>query len=258
MKLCSKCKTEKDLSEFNKAKNSADNLSSWCKCCTRYYMKTYRKNNKNILKEYKQNYYRFNKNKIKNKHKNYYNINKDKYSTSQKQYRINNKEKIQRIAKKYYKENKHTIVGQVQTYRKQHRLQINKHTLEKRKTDISYKILCNLRTRICEVIKNNSKSESTKQLLGCTVKFLKKHLEAKFTIGMKWDNHGRGWNNKREWHIDHIKPCASFDLSKLEEQQKCFHYTNLQPLWAKDNLKKGNNYGKCYDKQYNHTYSRSN
>jgi len=47
------------------------------------------------------------------------------------------------------------------------------------------------------------------------------------------------WNNHGEWHIDHIKPCTSFDLSKLSEQKKCFHYKNLQPLWAKDNLSKG-------------------
>lgn len=58
---------------------------------------------------------------------------------------------------------------------------------------------------------------------------------------MTWDNHGRGCNGKglEEWHIDHIKPCASFDLSKSKEQLKCFNYKNLQPLWAEDNLSKG-------------------
>ena len=59
---------------------------------------------------------------------------------------------------------------------------------------------------------------------------------------MTWDNHGNGWygNGMNQWHIDHIIPCASFDLSKEEEQYRCFHYTNLQPLWAYDNLSKGN------------------
>jgi len=59
---------------------------------------------------------------------------------------------------------------------------------------------------------------------------------------MTWDNHGTGHNGKgmKEWHIDHIKPCASFDLSKPSQQRKCFHYSNMQPLWAKDNLKKRN------------------
>lgn len=65
-------------------------------------------------------------------------------------------------------------------------------------------------------------------------KQLKKHLEIKFTKGMSWENYGK-------WHVDHIKPCAKFDLTKESEQRKCFHYTNLQPLWAIDNFKKGAN-----------------
>jgi len=63
------------------------------------------------------------------------------------------------------------------------------------------------------------------KLVGCTIEFIKGYLEAQFEPNMSWDNYG-------EWHIDHILPCASFDLTLPEEQQKCFHYTNLQPLWA--------------------------
>ena len=72
-------------------------------------------------------------------------------------------------------------------------------------------------------------SESTKKLLGCSIEFLKQHLESQFTDGMNWANYGK-------WHIDHILPCASFDKSKPEEQSKCFNYSNLQPLWALDNM----------------------
>ena len=61
------------------------------------------------------------------------------------------------------------------------------------------------------------------------------HLERQFTQGMTKENHG-----KYGWHVDHIKPCSSFDLSDIEQQKLCFHYTNLQPLWAKDNIKKSN------------------
>ena len=60
------------------------------------------------------------------------------------------------------------------------------------------------------------------------------HLEKQFQPGMSWDNHGYDG-----WHVDHIRPCASFDLTDEEQVRKCFHYTNLQPLWAKDNLRKG-------------------
>ena len=70
------------------------------------------------------------------------------------------------------------------------------------------------------------------KLTGCNILFLKEYLEAKFKKGMNWENYG-------VWHVDHIKPCASFNLMKKEEQEKCFHYTNLQPLWAIENIKKG-------------------
>lgn len=78
------------------------------------------------------------------------------------------------------------------------------------------------------------------KLVGCSLEQLKKHLQSKFTKGMTWENYGTGWHGKgmKEWHIDHIRPCASFDLSKASEQKKCFNYSNLQPLWAKDNLSK--------------------
>lgn len=73
------------------------------------------------------------------------------------------------------------------------------------------------------------------ELVGCSIDKLKQHLESKFTEGMSWDNYG-------DWHVDHIKPCASFDLSDPEQQRLCFNYKNLQPLWAADNLSKGDSY----------------
>ena len=67
-----------------------------------------------------------------------------------------------------------------------------------------------------------------------------KKQQKQFKKGMGWNNYGRGWNGKKEWNIDHIRPCASFDLSKENEQLKCFNYKNLQSLWAKENLNKSN------------------
>jgi hypothetical protein len=75
------------------------------------------------------------------------------------------------------------------------------------------------------------KEYSSEIYLGCSIPFLKNHLESKFLSGMSWDNHG-------EWHIDHIVPCAYFDLTKKESQLICFNYANLQPLWAGDNIAK--------------------
>lgn len=92
-----------------------------------------------------------------------------------------------------------------------------------------------LRARILSALKTQftKKTSKLRELLGCDIQILKLHLESQFKPGMSWENHA-----VRGWHIDHIKPCASFDLTKVEEQKKCFHYTNLQPLWWLDNLTK--------------------
>jgi hypothetical protein len=91
-----------------------------------------------------------------------------------------------------------------------------------------------LRDRIRSALKRKTaeKSQKTIDLIGCSISFLMSYLENKFQKGMAWENQG-------QWHIDHIIPCASFDLTLSEEQKKCFHYTNLQPLWAKENMSKG-------------------
>jgi len=106
---------------------------------------------------------------------------------------------------------------------------------ERFKIDPSYKIGFNLRRRIRYVLKNNIKVDKTLNLIGCSVEELWKYLESKFQLGMTRENHG-----KNTWHIDHIRPLSSFDMSKPEQQREAFHYTNLQPLWASDNLKKYN------------------
>ena len=107
--------------------------------------------------------------------------------------------------------------------------------LNRRKKDIIFNIKNKLRTRINDALKYNrvKKSLNTRDYIGCSIEFLKEYLEKQFTEGMSWDNYGL-----YGWHVDHIIPCASFDLTKIEEQRKCFHYTNLQPLWAKENLRK--------------------
>lgn len=116
----------------------------------------------------------------------------------------------------------------------------------RRKNNITYKIIDHLRSRIHSALRSNSKSQHTLDLLGCSSEHLKRYIENQFTDGMTWDNYG-----KEGWHIDHIIPCSYFDLSDPEQQKICFHYTNLQPLWAKDNKKKSS----IYNGQ-KHTYAR--
>lgn len=95
----------------------------------------------------------------------------------------------------------------------------------------------NLRSRVRAAIKSQcgNKAEKTMKLVGCSVVELRKWLENQFVDGMTWENYGK-------WHIDHIKPCSKYDLTLAENQKLCFHFTNLQPLWGPDNLKKGSSY----------------
>lgn len=101
-------------------------------------------------------------------------------------------------------------------------------------SDFNFKLSDILRSRLNKAIKNNQKAGSAVADLGCSIEELKIHLESQFQEGMSWGNYGL-----KGWHIDHIKPLASFDLTKEEELKEACHYTNLQPLWAEDNLSKG-------------------
>jgi len=105
-------------------------------------------------------------------------------------------------------------------------------------TDPAFKILINLRSRVGLALKaqNADKNFKTIDLLGCSPAECRKYLEFLWTEGMSWGNHAVDG-----WHIDHIIPCKSFNLTDPEQQKLCFHYTNLQPLWAKDNLDKSYN-----------------
>jgi len=96
------------------------------------------------------------------------------------------------------------------------------------------KLAASIRTRIQGAVKMGYKSASTEKLLGCRPKELRNHLQKQFQDGMTWENYGF-----YGWHIDHKIPLANFNLIKEEEQKKAFHYTNLQPLWAKENIRKG-------------------
>ena len=111
-----------------------------------------------------------------------------------------------------------------------------KKVVERCKVDINFRLTRKLRDRVYQAVVNGNgkKLYTTKELIGCSVEKLREHLENQFKPGMNWDNHSR-----YGWHIDHIIPCASYDLTDPQQQKECFHYTNLQPLWAHENLSKG-------------------
>lgn len=104
---------------------------------------------------------------------------------------------------------------------------------KRRRSDLNYRLTGNLRHRVWLALRGHVKSDRTLGLIGCSIDDLRDYLESKFSEGMSWDNYGF-----YGWHVDHIKPCALFDLTQPQEQRQCFHYSNLQPLWAKDNFSK--------------------
>jgi len=209
---------------------------------TRLRNKAYKKNNRDKIRIQNKSYRENNK----DKYKDWYEANKNKRKTYQKEYGKkywrSNRKKINATKKKYYEKNKEIINSKNRLYKihNKDKLKINyesyKHIKNERKKerfkcDINYKLKEILRSRIRNVIKKNKKAGSAVKDLGCTVEEFKTYLESKFQPGMTWENHGLNG-----WHIDHIKPLASFDLTNRQQFLEACHYTNLQPLWAKDNI----------------------
>jgi len=154
--------------------------------------------------------------------KTYYKQNKNKLYIQSKNWKEKNKDLVRKIQKEY---------------RKINRDKLDKYNVEwkrKNKNNTQYNISCNLRRRLNKALNGNYKSGSAVKDLGCTIVEFKIYLESKFQQGMSWDNYGL-----YGWHIDHIKPLASFDLTDRNQFLQACHYTNLQPMWAKDNLIKG-------------------
>lgn len=198
---CNKCKSNKSINLFS-GKNRI------CKKCRA-----------NIAKE---NYHKSpNKQKESNK----------KYLSN---LTIEQKNKQKESNKKYYKKNKQKRLASNKKWRKDNPNWQKNYENNRRLNDVEYRITGVLRSRLSQAVKKQSGiKESTKKLIGCDIHFLIKYLESQFSEGMSWYNYG-------EWHIDHIKACANFNLKKIENQEICFHYSNLQPLWAEDNIRKSN------------------
>ena len=203
-KKCYKCQELKSLDSFWKHKGTSDGLQTWCKDCKKAHNKLNGKSYYNI--EY---------------HKNYYKENKEKIAEYQRCYERNNREFINAYRRKY-----NTKESWLEWRRKRYKERMGK--------DIDFRLSYVLRARLNRALNGIVKRESVINLLGCDIEKFKSYIELQFSEGMNWDNYGY-----YGWHIDHIKPIASFDLTDPEQQKKCFHYTNLQPLWAEDNMSKG-------------------
>lgn len=179
----------------------------------------------------------------------------DKQKDKHKQWRQANKEHVQNYRKIYYKNNKEQKSKNDAVYRKQNWDKIKQRhntwrraAYKKMKEDknlhdkfLAHKIKSNCSRRIREIL-CQKKSLRCMTYVGCSLEKLRFHLESQFTDGMSWKNYGQSQTSKQVWHIDHIIPCAAFDMTNDIHVKACFHYRNLQPLWEKQNIQKKDQY----------------
>jgi hypothetical protein len=217
-KICSKCKQEKICNLFGKHKQRLDGLRSVCNECRKIESKKYLEKNSEKRKETISKYYR---------------NNTDVWKKYAKKMMETNHEKLKEIKNKSYHKNKEKHKERLKKYRSDNKTLRTEYQKKLLKTSIVYKVSSTCRSRIYTFlkVKNITKRNKTFEIVGCSPQFLKEYLEQKFTEGMSWDLMGK------HIHIDHIIPLSSVNTE--EEVYKLCHYTNLQPLWAEDNLKKG-------------------
>jgi hypothetical protein len=265
--LCIGCNTIKPYSDFSIRKDR-NKPRGCCKVCEVSKSKQYKINNTEKCKDAGIEYR--NRPEIKEKHKAYRQRpdvkkrnqeiskrpeiieyhkqyrndpeHKKKQSEFSKTYRVeyNKRPEVVKRVKEYYTEYeaRPTVIQRREDNKScpEFRERINKRMRERYATDPKYKMTVTMRSRFRQVVLNEFKGESVLVLVGCIDDHLIKWLEYQFDENMDWENHGE------YWHVDHIKPCASFDFTNVEDQKECFHWTNLQPLFKIDNIIKSDTY----------------
>lgn len=176
------------------------------------------------------------KNKKKDYDKSRYSENSEEIIKRVRTYEKNNLDKKRANARKYRESNSDKLRDYFKNYRESYKPIRNAREKERIATDPLYALKKRLRNNILVYVKQagRKKTCSTTEILGCSFDEFRSYFESKFTKGMTWDL----FCSSGSIHIDHIIPVNAFDLSIIEEVKKCFHYTNLQPLWRIDNLKK--------------------
>ena len=202
------------------------------------YMRIWRSKNRDKVRAANKRYRENNYDKCKAGWDKWRKENKEHVKLRDKKYREKNKEHLEKKRIEYVEKNKEKLLTYWRERRKKPEVKARDNATKRISTkkrfarDPNARLANLIRSRIQKALVNCYKSSSSIELLGCSIDECRRYLESKFIEGMNWDT----------IHIDHVKPCASFDLTKPEEQAKCFHYTNLQPLLAIDNLKKGAKY----------------
>ena len=224
-KRCSKCNETKPVSAFHKNRGNLDGLCCRCKLCARAArIVSYAKNREACLRRGRE----------------YHKKHRDRAVT----YWQTHREAYREYGREYYSRHKRKRLAEGQAYREANREEIRQksHSAasrqyyrerhQKQKCNPQYRLARALRSRLYAAIKSQAKCGSAVYDLGCSVPDLVAHLSQQFLPGMTWANHGK-------WHVDHIQPLALFDLAEPKQLKQACHFTNLQPLWAVDNIRKG-------------------
>lgn len=228
MKKCTKCYKEKDVCFFGKDSKTKDGLKLYCKDCRSQESKIYRSKNSIKISEYHKKNYSKKRDEILQRNNLWLSENKEKKKEIDRKYREEKNELIVNNRIKFFEKKPHIkSIYQKKYYNN------NKEKIKIKNGDPWNRFKHNVRSRLSKylIINNIKKYNTTFHIIGCTPEFLKEHLRKQFIHGMSWDNYGK-------WHIDHIIPLSS--ANNEGEVYKLCHYTNLQPLWAEDNLKKSN------------------
>ena len=224
-KICPSCGKDLPIEEFYKSTGRADGHLCYCKSCIKERARSRIKSEREI-----------NQRKAYGASERYKEI-RNNYLSSEKgrQGAEKRKEISNKSHREYNKTEKGKLVTKISHKKRQEEGKVVEYYKKKRKEDPSFKIKEHLYNRLWFSLKRvgAKKSVHTLDLLGCSIEEFRLHIESQFQEGMTWENQG-----KDGWHLDHIIPCKYFDLSIEENQRICFNYRNLQPLWAKDNLKK--------------------
>ena len=276
-KKCNKCEEIKSIDEYYKDRSKKDGCATFCKVCSRlgkktyyeankekiktksknYYetnkkdiapkLKAYREANKERIAKYKKRYREINKEKLKAQRKARYEANKEEYAARSRVYYQNNKEETIKRTRDYYHNNKEKVFATGKRYYEANKEKINIYKSEWVKKRCREDPAFRLRMRVSQAVRlalksatagKGVKNGSTFDYLPYTSQQLKEHIESQFQEGMSWDNWGNGEDC---WHLDHIYPQSKLIYDTLDHPnfKKCWALENLQPLWAIDNLKKG-------------------
>lgn len=217
-KTCTKCSVSQPLTAFNKNRRYPDGLTYYCKTC----IKTNNADRYATAREGRIVYAR-----------EYREKNRERMRGRARDRHVQNRGRNVTAMRVYYSENRVRIVEARKAWRKRNRAAITAALRHRRHVDPAYKMYHNYRVRLRSLLRGGRTTLRFRDLVGCSTEDLRLHIEAQFLPGMSWDNHGP------VWHIDHVLPLSWADPTSDDDLRRVLHHTNLRPLWARENLRKG-------------------